>query len=215
MKAFLNYTTAVAIFHIFLSSPFCMSLHVLDTITPDHPIKDGDLLLSGEKTFALGFFSPGKSNYRYVGIWYYKVPVKTVVWVANRDNPINGTSGILTINSQGNLVIYGENRNSTLWSANASVSSEKNSSASNIAKLLDVGNLVLLQNNSTGQSTVLWQSFDYPTNTYLPFLKLGLNRKSGLDRFITSWKSDDDPGTGNCTYRIDLTGYPQLVAYRG
>ncbi|GMN49717.1 hypothetical protein TIFTF001_018880 [Ficus carica] len=159
MKAFLNYSTAVAIFHIFLASTFCMSLHVLDTITPDHPIKDGDLLLSGEKTFALGFFSPGKSHYRYVGIWYYKVPVKTVVWVANRDNPINDTSGILTINSQGNLVIYGENRNSTLWSANASVSSEKNSSASNIAKLLDVGNLVLLQNNSTdGPRLVILES---------------------------------------------------------
>ncbi|GMN49722.1 hypothetical protein TIFTF001_018877 [Ficus carica] len=213
MKGFLNYTTAVAIFHIFLASTFCICLHVLDTITPDHPIKDGDLLLSGEKTFAFGFFSPGKSNYRYVGIWYYKVPVKTVVWVANRDNPINGTSGIITINSQGNLVIYGENRNSPIWSANVSVSS---SSTSNTAKLLDIGNLVLLQNdNRTGQSTVMWQSFDYPTNTYLPFLKLGLNRKSGLDRFITSWKSDDNPGIGNSTYRMDLTGYPQLVIYKG
>ncbi|XP_024030957.1 G-type lectin S-receptor-like serine/threonine-protein kinase At1g11410 isoform X1 [Morus notabilis] len=180
----------------------------LDTITPDHPIKDGDVLISGRQSYALGFFSPGNSHYRYVGIWYYRVPEKTVVWVANRDNPINDTSGILTINSRGGLVIYGENRNSPIWSANVSVSSANSS----VAKLLDVGNLVLY-GNSRSQS-VLWQSFDHPTHTMLPFMKLGLNRKSGLDRFLTSWRSLDDPGTGNSSLRVDPSGHPQVVLYK-
>ncbi|GMN49714.1 hypothetical protein TIFTF001_018881 [Ficus carica] len=210
MKSFEAFVTVILL--IFLVPPLSISL-VLDTITQNRPIHDGDVLLSDQKTFALGFFSPAKSRFRYAGIWYNKVPQQTVVWVANRDNPINDTSGVLAINSHGRLIIYAKNQNSALWSANVSVSSEESSSAS-VAKLLDIGNLVLLQNNSTGRSYVRWQSFDYPTNTYLPLMKLGLNRKSGLDRFITSWKSADNPGTGNCTYRMDLTGYPQMLAYK-
>ena len=56
-----------------LLCPICISL---DTITPDQPLKDGDgqLLLSNQKTFALGFFNPGSSNHRYVGIWYNQSP---------------------------------------------------------------------------------------------------------------------------------------------
>ncbi|EXC29546.1 G-type lectin S-receptor-like serine/threonine-protein kinase RKS1 [Morus notabilis] len=214
MKSCEALQNTILILLIFLAPSLCMSL-VLDTITPNHPIKDGDVLLSGQKTFTLGFFSPGKSRNRYVGVWYHKISEKTVVWVANRDNPINDTSGVLAINSKGRLSINAKYQNSPIWSANLSVFSEKTSSTF-IPKLLDVGNLVLMkQDDSFGQSTVIWQSFDYPTNTYLPFLKLGLNRKTGLDRFITSWKSADDPGTGNCTFRMDLTGYPQLVAYKG
>ncbi|KAK3433286.1 hypothetical protein EUGRSUZ_D00896 [Eucalyptus grandis] len=48
----------------------------------------------------------------------------------------------------------------------------------------------------------------------LPFMKLGLNRKTGLNRFLTSWKSPEDPTPGNCSYRIDPTGYPQLLLYK-
>ncbi|EXC29554.1 G-type lectin S-receptor-like serine/threonine-protein kinase RKS1 [Morus notabilis] len=210
-EALLN---TILILLIFLAPPLCMSL-VLDTITPNHPIKDGDVLLSGQKTFALGFFSPGKSLNRYVGVWYNKISEKTVVWVANRDNPINDTSGVLAVDSKGRLIIYARYQNSPIWSPNLSVFSEKTSSTF-IAKLLDVGNLVLLkQDDSFRQSSVIWQSFDYPTNTYLPFMKFGLNRKTGHDWFITSWKSADDPGTGNCTFRMNITGYPQMVAYKG
>ncbi|KAK3433279.1 hypothetical protein EUGRSUZ_D00905 [Eucalyptus grandis] len=48
----------------------------------------------------------------------------------------------------------------------------------------------------------------------LPFMKLGLNRKTGLNRFLTSWKSLEDLTPGNCSYRIDPTGYPQLLLYK-
>ncbi|XP_062087418.1 G-type lectin S-receptor-like serine/threonine-protein kinase RKS1 isoform X2 [Humulus lupulus] len=194
-------------------SSSCISLTV---ITPKQPLKDGDILISAGKTFALGFFSPaGNTRNRYVGIWYYKIPQQTVVWVANRDTPLNDTSGVLSIDGRGDLVIYGSNnsRSSVFWSANASV----HDANSSMAKLLDVGNLVLLPNNTvTDQTqTPLWQSFDYPTDTMLPYMKLGLNRVTGLDRFITSWKSPEDPGTGSCTYRFDPNGYPQLFLYKG
>ncbi|KAL5579209.1 hypothetical protein UlMin_011651 [Ulmus minor] len=189
---------------IILLLPFCVSL---DTITPETPLKDGDVLISDAKTFALGFFSPGNSSCRYVGIWYYQVSEKTIVWVANRDNCINNTSGILAINiDQGGLVIYANNQTTTpLWSSNVSSLLSSNS----MAKLLDIGNLVFLESNITQK--LLWQSFDHPTNVMIPFMKQGLNRRTGSEWALTSWKSKDDPGTGDCWYGIDPTGYPQLI----
>ena len=62
----------------------------LDTLTLDQSIKDDQSLISKENNFALGFFSPGNSSYRYLGIWHVKVTKQTVVWVANRNDP-NGT----------------------------------------------------------------------------------------------------------------------------
>ncbi|KAG2689663.1 hypothetical protein I3760_09G148900 [Carya illinoinensis] len=169
-----------------------------DTITLDEPLKDSDTLVSNRETFALGFFSrPANSSRHYVGIWYNKVPVQTVVWVANRDNPLDGTAGILSIDGHGNLILTETNRSIPIWSTNASVVSANHS----MARLLDTGNLVL--------------SFDFPTDTWLPFMKLGLDRRAGLNRSLTSWKSKDDLGTGNCTLAIDPTGYPQLFLYEG
>ncbi|KAL5579412.1 hypothetical protein UlMin_011854 [Ulmus minor] len=189
---------------IILLLPFCVSL---DAITPDTPLKDGDVLISNTKNFALGFFRPGNSSCRYVGIWYNQVSEQPVVWVANRDNCINNTSGVLAINiDQGGLVIYANNRTTTpLWSSNVSSLLTSNS----IAKLSDIGNLVLLESSITQKP--LWQSFDHPTNVMIPFMKQGFNRRTGSEWAFTSWKSKDDPGTGDCWYGIDLTGYPQLI----
>ncbi|KAB1199626.1 hypothetical protein CJ030_MR0G019233 [Morella rubra] len=125
---------------LLLSLLFCYSVST-DTVTPNQPIKDGEILVSTNKTFALGFFSPPNSSHRFVGIWYYPLPdtERTVVWVANRDNPLNDTSGVLSINGQGNLVLNCKNGSIPFWSTNASVSSMNNS----MARLLDSGNLVL------------------------------------------------------------------------
>ncbi|GAV89303.1 S_locus_glycop domain-containing protein/B_lectin domain-containing protein/PAN_2 domain-containing protein [Cephalotus follicularis] len=191
---------------LFLIFQFCTSI---DTITPNFSLKDGDELVSRGNIFTLGFFSPGNSKYRYIGIWYYQVPYQTVVWVANRNNPINDTSGVLAIDDHGNLVLSQKNQTVPIWSTNVSVAPSSNF----IAQLCDSGNLVLVLNDT--RSVLLWQSFDYPTDTMLPSLKLGLNRSTGLNRFLTSWRSQDDPGIGNCSYMIDSSGFPQLVLYKG
>ncbi|KAL5839764.1 hypothetical protein ACOSQ4_012372 [Xanthoceras sorbifolium] len=171
------------VFHLFQFST------TIDTITANHSIRDGDVIFSGGRVFALGFFSPGYS--------------------VKRDHPISGTSGVLSINSQGNLVLYeGNQRTAPVWSTNVLVTSTNNT----VAQLLDSGNLVLAQN---GAKNMLWQSFDHPTHTLLPFMKLGLDRRKDADRFLTSWKSLDDPGTGNYSYRIDPSGFTQLSLYKG
>ncbi|PKI72933.1 hypothetical protein CRG98_006633 [Punica granatum] len=192
---------------LFIHRSYCKTLKTIDSSFPLH---DGDVLLSENKIFALGFFSPNNSTRRFIGIWYSKVSEQTVFWVANRDRPINDTSGFLSINSRGDLVLqYCSNGSSPVWSTNMSTTNSENATTN--AQLQDTGNFILLEKIS---SRVLWQSFDYPTDTMTPFMKLGLDRKTGMDRFLTSWKSKDDPGPGNFTYRIDPTGFLQLFLYK-
>ncbi|KAK8498315.1 hypothetical protein V6N11_034258 [Hibiscus sabdariffa] len=182
-----------------------------DTITLDHFIQDNtdEVLVSAGNIFALGFFSPGSSTNRYVGIWYYQIPEETVVWVANRDNPINDTSGVLRIDARGNLALFQGNQTLPVWSTNISTASAGNS----FAQILDSGNLVLLHND-TGKA-LLWQSFDYPTNTRLSFMKTGFNLRTGLNQSYTSWKSPNDPGVGNYYVRMNPGVFPQMVLYKG
>ncbi|PKI73775.1 hypothetical protein CRG98_005846 [Punica granatum] len=181
----------------------------LNTITQSIPLRDGDVLLSENKIFAFGFFSPENSTRRFIGTWYNNVSEKTVFWVANRDRPVNDTSGVLSINSSGDLVLHCcSNGSSPLWSTNMSTTISDKTTA---AQLQDSGNFILLQRLS---NRVLWQSFDHPTDTQMPFMKLGLDRRTGLYWSLNSWKSKDDPGQGNFTYRMDPRGYPQLFLYQ-
>ncbi|CAI9087678.1 OLC1v1021815C3 [Oldenlandia corymbosa var. corymbosa] len=176
-----------------------------DTITQNQSFKDGDILVSSGSTFAFGFFSPGNSLNRYVGIWFNTVPEQTVVWVANRDNPIQGTNGSLSIEASGNLVLRDLSNNRLVWSTNISGLAAD----SYFAQLLDSGNLLLLQGLNQSTSRVnLWQSFDFPTNTLLPYMKLGVNRTSGHQWTLTSWKSRDDPGTGDFQDKLELNSSP-------
>ena len=129
------------------------------------------------------------------------------MWVANRNDPINDSSGVVSINQFGNLVLH-DSFNRLLWSTNVSLQG----TTSCVAQLQDSGNLVLIRGNN---KKVLWQSFDYPTDTLLPGMRLGLNQITGLDRFLTSWKSQDDPGTGDCIYKMNPNGSPQAFLYKG
>ncbi|KAF7847581.1 hypothetical protein BT93_L2818 [Corymbia citriodora subsp. variegata] len=169
-------------------------LHLIDslrTLDPNNTMKDGDVLISQARKFALGFFSPGNSSLRYVGIWYYGQLERTVVWVANRENPVNHTSGVLAFDHYGNLVIRDNIGNLPIWSTNISSLTSNNSAT---AQLLDSGNLVLIHDLSR---------------------ELGLDRRTSLNWFLTSWKSEDDPAPGSYSYRLEPTGYPQGFLYKG
>ncbi|TXG67278.1 hypothetical protein EZV62_008553 [Acer yangbiense] len=186
----------------------------IDSISSSESISDGGrTLVSGDGRFELGFFSPGSSKNRYVGIWYKKVPVKTVVWVANRVNPINDSSGVLMINSTGSPVVVMRQNKTVVWSAN----STKEAKSSVVLQLLNSGNLVLRDEQSSGDGlgSYLWQSFDYPCDTLLPEMKLGWDLKTGLERRLSSWKSPDDPSPGDFTWGVELQGNPEIVIRKG
>ena len=106
--------------YLILSS-FIRTSITLDTITPTQSIRDGDTLASAGRRFQMGFFSPDNSKSRYVGIWY-TVSSGTVVWVANRDTPLNDPSGFLKVTV--GVVILLNRTNSTVWSSNTSRAAE-------------------------------------------------------------------------------------------
>ncbi|KAG6642664.1 hypothetical protein CIPAW_09G155700 [Carya illinoinensis] len=117
---------------------FCLELGTATyTITTTKFINDAETLISSNGDFELGFFSPANSTYRYVGIWYAKFFASSIIWVANRNKPLNSLSGILTISEDENLVVLDEQKK-IIWSSNI-MDSVFNSGA----QLSDSGNLVL------------------------------------------------------------------------
>lgn len=183
-----------------------------DTISADQTIRDDgeSTLVSSFGKFALGFFSPRNSKNRYVGIWFNNITETTIVWVANRDSPITDNSGVLRLIHPGILILL-NSTNGTVWASNATITTVQNP----VAQLLDSGNLVVRDGGDDSPENFLCQSFDYPTDTYLPGMNLGWNLVTGKENYLSSWKSHDDPATGEYSYHLDLTGYPQMVMKRG
>ncbi|KAL3503317.1 hypothetical protein ACH5RR_037766 [Cinchona calisaya] len=194
---------------LLLLSIFCLTHNiassVTDTLTTTIFIKDGETIISSGGSFELGFFSTSKSTNRYVGIWYKKISIQTVVWVANREVPLLNTYGVLEVIKPGLLVLRNDTKN-IIWTSNSSMPVQNP-----VAQLLDTGNLVVKDANGT----FLWQSFDYPTDTFLPGMKLGRNFVTGLEVYISAWKSYEDPAPGEYTYHCDPTGYPQNFVKKG
>ncbi|KAK5847141.1 hypothetical protein PVK06_003443 [Gossypium arboreum] len=91
-----------------------------------------------------------------LSIWFDKIPEKTVVWSANRNDPVEKGS-IVELTTGGNLVVK-DQKGRQIWS---SISADTGVS---YAALLDTGNLVL----ASQDNTILWQSFENPTDTLLP-----------------------------------------------
>ncbi|CAH2078374.1 unnamed protein product [Thlaspi arvense] len=180
-----------------------------DTIRRDEFLRDGlnhKPLVSPRKTFELGFFSPGSSTRRYLGIWYGNIEDKAVVWVANRENPILDTSGVLRISNDGNLVLL-NGQNITVWSSNIESSSNNNN---RIGAIRDTGNFELIEVSS---ERAIWESFDHPTDTFLPQMRVRVNPQTGDNLAFVSWRSETDPSPGNYTLGIDPSGAPEIVLW--
>ncbi|KAL0443462.1 UNVERIFIED_CONTAM: G-type lectin S-receptor-like serine/threonine-protein kinase [Sesamum latifolium] len=147
-----------------------------------------------------------------IGTWEYgiKVTLRTPIWVANREIPLTNTSSAaLKFIQTGDLVLQDEN-DATIWSSNVTRAAQNP-----VAQLLDSGNLVIREANDDQSGNYLWQSFDYPTNTILQGMDFGWNLVTGIERYISSWKSNDDPARGDFTFGLDIRGYPQQVIKRG
>ncbi|PNT73003.1 receptor-like serine/threonine-protein kinase SD1-8 isoform X3 [Brachypodium distachyon] len=189
-----------------------------DTVTPGRPLGANETLVSGgDASFVLGFFTPPGGNGTYLGVWYSKVSVRTVVWVANRERPIPGHvadnlgRATLSVSATGTLSIVnaaGNNnsRHVVVWSVTPA-----SRLASPTAKILDNGNLVL----ADGNGVAAWQGFDHPTDTLLPDMKLGIDYVTGRNRTLTAWKSPSDPSPGPVVMAMDTSGDPQVFIWNG
>ncbi|XP_062177109.1 G-type lectin S-receptor-like serine/threonine-protein kinase At2g19130 [Alnus glutinosa] len=183
-----------------------------DTLSAGQSLSVGDTLLSQGSKFELGFFSPGSSLKFYLGIWYkfyldesYKnFNEKNAVWVANRENPLSDPSSLrLNLSEDGNLLLFGSSSNIPFWSTNLTFT------GSNLteAVLRDDGNFVL--RDRSNPSTIFWESFDHPTDTWLPGAKLGIDKVTGKPKQLISWKNKEDPAPGVFSFGLDPNGSNQ------
>ncbi|KAI3684751.1 hypothetical protein L6452_33977 [Arctium lappa] len=212
-----------------------------DTLQQGRPFKDWDELISSNNVFVFKFFSFGTSIRPYLGIFYKaKIPNEYTesyseaharwdmkiynqnhkyeqnfpnepVWVANRNNPIPDIYSNLIIDVNGKLSILSSA--GTVLDLFAPTPVARNASVT----LLDTGNLVLRELYSNGSvKGVLWQSFDYPTDTLLPGMKLGVNLETGHRWSLTSWRNEQLPADGSFTLTGDPNGTSQLfILWRG
>ncbi|XP_056690381.1 uncharacterized protein [Spinacia oleracea] len=180
-------------------STICIAIN---NITTSIFLEDDESIISNNGEFKLGFFSPTNSTNRYIGIWFNKVPTKDVFWVANRNKPLNDSSGVMKISADGNLQVL-NGRNNILWSSNMS-----NNASS--AQLLDSGNLVLLTYNRT----MIWQSIDHPTDSLMPNTKLTITN-SNMKNALQPWKGPSDPSYGRFSVGTDSFTHSQVVIWDG
>ncbi|GLU14531.1 hypothetical protein SLE2022_310930 [Rubroshorea leprosula] len=196
-----------------------------DTLNQVKQLSYGELLESSNKLFHLGFFELGGGA--FLGIWYNDGSsldrgfadeygpseyVDYPVWVANRNSPLVTYSGILSVNGNGSLEILSSEREViTIYSSSrASIQAR--------ATLQNDGNFVLNELNSNGSvKRVLWQSFDHPTDTLLPGMKLGINFNTGLNWTLTSGdygRGYNLPASGRFTLGLNPNGTKELIIWR-
>ncbi|PON48874.1 S-receptor-like serine/threonine-protein kinase [Parasponia andersonii] len=151
------------IFHIlFMAISSQLSSSNSDTLIEGSSLsveKPYQVLTSSNKVFSAGFFPVGLNAYCFA-IWFNEPsaqPNRTIIWMANRDRPVNGKYSKLCLQKTGNLVLT-DTSLITVWTTNTV------SRSLTQLHLYDSGNMVL----QTSDGIVLWQSFDLPTDTLLP-----------------------------------------------
>ncbi|PON99637.1 S-receptor-like serine/threonine-protein kinase [Trema orientale] len=114
--------------------------------------------LSNSGQFAFGFYK--QDGGFSIGVWFEKIQQKTVIWTANRDEQPLPDDVTLLLSDAGRLVLKDK--------LGKEVSMFFSSQPAASASMLDSGNFVLYNS----ESKIIWQSFEYPTDTLLPGQRL-------------------------------------------
>ncbi|KAI3758857.1 hypothetical protein L6452_06429 [Arctium lappa] len=158
-----------------------------------------DLLISPNGLFTAGFYSVGENAYCF-SVWYTKLlsdGSHTIVWMANRDVPVNGKRSKLSLLKTGNLVLRDADQPLPIWTTTV-----RDSTESAQLKMNNSGNLYL-QSQLDGQ--IIWQSFASPTNTLLPYQLLT------KDTLLVSSRSSTNHSSGFYKLFFDNDNVIRLV----
>ncbi|XAR69366.1 Non-specific serine/threonine protein kinase [Bertholletia excelsa] len=196
------------IFSIFFC--FCTVLALgIDTISARGTLRNRETLVSAGGVFELGFFIDPFSGSTYLGIWFKNDKKKKAVWVANRESPLSGySSSYLQIRDDGNLILM-DQRQTPIIVNSAALATSGNTSAI----LLDSGNFVLRESGKN----LVWQSFDYPSDTFLPGMKVGWfvsPTDQSRIQVLVSWASPLSPTRGEFVLGVDYKGATKMGIWR-
>ncbi|ONI11932.1 hypothetical protein PRUPE_4G135600, partial [Prunus persica] len=170
-----------------------------DTLKPGDTLNSSSSLVSASGKFILRFIVQTSSNTSYLAILRNK-PGANKAWIGNRNTPIPyPSSPLLTLDLNNTLKITQTGQDSI------PIFSAPQTSGPVVATLLDSGNLIVQELNSVDGSTkrVLWQCFDYPVDTFLPSMKLGVNRSNGHIWSLLAWADTYNPAPGTFTLDWD------------
>ncbi|KAL1537433.1 non-specific serine/threonine protein kinase [Salvia divinorum] len=175
-----------------------------DTISAGVVIKDPQTIVSQNRIYKLGFFTPSNTTNRYLGI-FFAFSQETLIWIANRDKPLTDSSGAVAISRDGNLVLL-DGTNQTVWSTNLTTSP-----VNSTVRILDTGNLVL-QEEASGDT--LWESFSQPLDVQVQGMRLTQNVNTGKQVRLTAWRNATDPAIGSFAMGLDvMSGTLQLYIW--
>ncbi|CAL5014669.1 unnamed protein product [Urochloa decumbens] len=175
---------------------------IADTLSKGRNISDNETLVSANGAFTMGFFSPGASTKRYLGIWF-TVSADAVCWVAINDN-----SGMLMVSDTGSLLLL-DGSGRIAWSSNSSSASPVE------AQLLDNGNLVG-KDFSSGDDTS-WRSADDPSpGAFRRVLDTGVWQAGNAKTFRTGpWNGVRFGGIPEVlSFQQDLFEYQMVISPR-
>ncbi|CAH8257070.1 unnamed protein product [Arabidopsis lyrata] len=204
MRSVQNYHHSYIFIILILFLAFSVSANTFSA-TESLTLSSNKTIISPNQIFELGFFNPASSSRWYLGIWFKIISKRTYVWVANRDNPLSSSNGTLKI-SGNNLVIFDQS-DRPVWSTNITGGDVRSPL---VAELLDNGNFVLRDSKNKDPRGFLWQSFDFPTDTLLSEMKLGWDNKTGYSKLLRSWKTTDDPSSGDFSIKLRTSGFPEF-----
>ncbi|WJX60500.1 hypothetical protein P8452_45702 [Trifolium repens] len=161
-----------------ISIPFLQLVLVFGNVTRSSTLtttnNNNNPWLSPSGEFAFGFQQlKTTTNLFMLAIWYNKIPEKTIVWSAkdiNNNNLVQAPTGSQIQLTSGGLTLT-TSQGESIWTA------QPNEPVS-YGNMLDNGNFVLVNKNST----IVWESFKFPTDTLLPtqFLELKATLTSRL-----------------------------------
>ncbi|KAF5764831.1 putative protein kinase RLK-Pelle-SD-2b family [Helianthus annuus] len=138
-------------------------------------------LISSNGLFTAGFYEIGQNAYCFA-IWFSQPMLNgnhTLVWMANRNEPVNGKRSRISLSKRGNLILRDVGQR--IWATNTQSNSPLQ------LQLLDSGNLVLTEFEN---KSYLWQSFSFPTDTILP------NQPFTKDTVLISSRSSTNLSSG-------------------
>lgn len=149
-----------------------------------------DSWLSPSGDFAFGFWET-ENNQFLLSIWYDKIPSKTMAWYPVEGNFVESGSKVQLTADKG--LVLTSPTGDELWK------SQPLSGTVSFAHMNDTGNFIIKGQNSLN----LWETFDHPRDTILPFQTI---ERTG---YLQSRKSERDFSPGR--FRLTLLENGNLV----
>ncbi|KAJ9554113.1 hypothetical protein OSB04_018158 [Centaurea solstitialis] len=152
--------------------------------------------LSPSGRYAFGFY-PQTSGYA-VGVYLTRIPEKTVVWTASRENLPLSNNSTLSFTTDGSLIVEQSPGQRIDITGGTTI-------GASLASMQDSGNFVIY---GSDRATVVWQTFDHPTDTLLAGQKL----VAGQMLFSSVSESNDSIGIFKLFMQTDghLMQYPNV-----